>query len=116
MKHAVIFHNSQCGTARTVLATLKAACDDVEIVSYLETGWTRELLLALFTGAGLTAAEALRRDRSPAAELGLLGPDISDDALIDAMLEHPVLVNRPFVVTAKGTRLCRPAERVDQIL
>lgn len=103
-----IYHNPECGTSRNVLAIIEAAGYRPNIVEYLVKGWTRPQLLALFKAAGVTAREALREKKSPAAELGLLDPSVSDEQLIDQMLRHPILVNRPFVETPKGTRLCRP--------
>ncbi len=108
----VIHHNPDCGTSRNVLAILQAAGYDPVMIPYLETGWTRAQLLGLFAAAGLTPRQALRTSKSPAAELGLLDEDVTDDALIDAMVQHPVLVNRPIVCTPKGVRLCRPSEMV----
>lgn len=104
----VIHHNPDCGTSRNVLAIIEAAGYAPFVVEYLKEGWTRPQLLALFAAAGLTARQALRETKSPAAELGLLDPAISDDDLITAMIEHPVLVNRPLVATPKGVKLCRP--------
>jgi arsenate reductase len=95
---------------------IEASGEDVCVIDYLETGWTRPQLLALFAGASLTPRTALRISKSPAEELGLTDPSVSDEALLDAMLEHPILVNRPIVVTPKGIRLCRPSERVLDLL
>ncbi|MDV6329927.1 arsenate reductase (glutaredoxin) [Asticcacaulis sp. 201] len=111
-----IYHNPDCGTSRNVLAVIEAAGYTPTVIEYLQTGWQREPLLALLAAAGLTPREALRETKSPARELGLLEPGVSDDTLIDAMLQHPVLVNRPIVVTEKGTRLCRPSETVLDLL
>ena len=86
------------------------------IVPYLDTGWSRPQLEALFAAADLTPRDALRTTKSPAEELGLLNDDVSDDALLDAMVAHPILVNRPIVVTRKGTALCRPADKVLDLL
>jgi len=86
------------------------------VIDYQQTGWTRPQLLGLFAAAGLTPRSALRTSKSPAADLGLLDPNVSDDALLDAMLAHPVLVNRPIVCTRKGVRLCRPSETVLDLL
>ncbi|EAR51921.1 Putative arsenate reductase [Oceanicola granulosus HTCC2516] len=86
------------------------------VIDYLAEGWTRPQLLALFAAAGLTPREALRTSKSPAEELGLTDPAVSDEALLDAMLEHPVLVNRPIVCSPKGVRLCRPSEQVLDLL
>ncbi len=108
----LIFHNPDCGTSRNVLAVLQAAGYAPEVVEYLSVGWTRALLLTLFTAAGLTPRQALRETKSPAKELGLLEDGVADEAILAAMLEHPVLVNRPFVVTDRGVKLCRPSEGV----
>ena len=112
----VIHHNTACGTSRNVLRIIKDAGYTPEIVDYINTGWTRAQLLGLFAAAGLTPRDALRTTKSPAEELGLLDPVVSDDALLDAMLEHPVLVNRPLVCTPRGVRLCRPSEAVLDLL
>ena len=112
----IIHHNPACGTSRNTVAIVKAAGYQPEIIEYLETGWTRPQLLASFAAAGLTPRTALRTSKSPAEELGLLDPSVTDDALLDAMLEHPVLVNRPIVATPKGIRLCRPSETVLDLL
>ncbi len=108
----VMFHNPGCGTSRNVLAVLHAAGYAPDVVEYLTVGWTRELLLTLFTAAGLTPRQALRESKSPANELGLLDDGVADEAILAAMLDHPVLVNRPFVVTDRGVKLCRPSELV----
>jgi arsenate reductase len=112
----VIHHNPSCGTSRNVLDIIRASGADPTVIDYLETGWTRPQLLALFAAAGLTPREALRTTKSPAEELGLLNPGIPDEALLDAMLDHPVLVNRPIVCSPKGVRLCRPSETVLDLL
>jgi arsenate reductase len=112
----VIHHNPDCGTSRNVLAIIEAAGYSPTVIEYLKTGWTRPQLLALFAAAGLTPRTALRETKSPAAELGLLDPAVPDEAILDAMLEHPVLVNRPIVCTSKGVRLCRPSEAVLDLL
>lgn len=112
----VIHHNPACGTSRNVLAIIEAAGYAPVVIDYLKTGWTRPQLQGLFAAAGLTAREALRVSKSPAEELGLTDPAISDDALLDAMVAHPILVNRPIVCTAKGVRLCRPSEVVLDLL
>jgi arsenate reductase len=112
----VIHHNPDCGTSRNVLATIEAAGYEPVVIEYLKTGWTRPQLLALFAAADLTPHDALRTSKSPAKELGLLDPSIGDEVLLDAMLEHPVLVNRPIVCTPKGVRLCRPSEAVLDLL
>ena len=111
-----VFHNPACGTSRNVLAMVEAAGYRPEVVEYLKTGWDAEQLRALFAEAGLTPREALREKGSPAAELGLLEAGVSDDAILAAMAEHPILVNRPIVRTPKGAALCRPSERVFDLL
>lgn len=108
----VIHHNPDCGTSRNVLAIIEAAGYKPVVIDYLKEGWTRSQLLALFAAAGLTARQALRETKSPAAELGLLDPSVGEDDLIAAMVQHPVLVNRPLVATPKGVRLCRPDSAV----
>jgi arsenate reductase len=111
-----IYHNPACGTSRNTLAIIKAAGYEPAVVEYLKTGWTRPQLDELFAAAKLTARQAMREKGTPAQELGLLDPAISDDAILDAMLTTPVLVNRPFVVTPKGTILSRPSEAVLAVL
>jgi arsenate reductase len=112
----VIHHNPDCGTSRNVLAIIEAAGYSPAIIEYLKTGWTRPQLLALFAAANLTPREALRETKSPAKELGLMEPGVSDEALLAAMIEHPVLVNRPLLCTPKGVKLCRPSETVLDLL
>ena len=112
----VIYHNPDCGTSRNVLAIIRASGDDPTVIEYLQAGWTIPQLHGLFAAADLTPREALRTTKSPAEELGLLSADISDDELLDAMVAHPVLVNRPIVCTPKGVRLCRPSEAVLNLL
>lgn len=112
----VIHHNPACGTSRNVLAIIEAAGYAPVVIDYLNEGWTRPQLLGLFAAAGLTPRDALRISKSPAEELGLTDPAVSDDALLDAMVAHPVLVNRPLVCTPKGVKLCRPSELVLDLL
>lgn len=112
----VIHHNPDCGTSRNVLEIIRAAGFDPVIIEYLKTGWTRPQLLGLFAAADLTPRAALRTTKSPAHELGLLDETVSDESIIATMIEHPVLVNRPFVCTARGVRLCRPSETVLDLL
>ena len=112
----VIHHNPDCGTSRNVLSIVEAAGYRPTVIPYLQTGWTRPQLLGLFAAAGLTPRTALRETKSPAQELGLLDPLVEDNTLLDAMLKHPVLVNRPIVCTPKGVRLCRPSETVLDLL
>lgn len=108
----VIYHNPECGTSRNVLAIIEAAGYTPTVVEYLKTGWTKPQLLGLFAAAGLTPRSALRETKSPAAELGLLKAGVSSEVILDAMIKHPILVNRPIVCTVKGVRLCRPSETV----
>lgn len=112
----VIHHNPDCGTSRNVLAVIRASGTEPVVIEYVQTGWTRPQLLALFAAADLTPRAALRTSKSPAEKLGLLDPAVSDDALLDAMIAYPVLVNRPIVCTPKGTALCRPSEAVLPLL
>ena len=112
----VIYHNPECGTSRNVLKILQSRCDKPTVIEYLQTGWTRAQLLGLFAAAGLTPRDALRISKSPAEELGLTRPEVTDEELMAAMVEHPVLVNRPIVCTTKGVALCRPSEAVFDLL
>jgi arsenate reductase (glutaredoxin) len=114
--NVVIHHNPECGTSRNVVALVKACGYTPTIIEYLKTGWTKPQLLAFFAAANLTPRSALRETKSPAKELGLLEPRVSDDLILASMLQHPVLVNRPIVCTAKGIRLCRPSEMVLPLL
>lgn len=113
---ATIWHNPRCSTSRRVLADLRAAGVEPEVVEYLATGWTEEGLRALLAAAGLTARQALRAKEPLAKDLGLTAEGVSEDALVAAMVAHPVLVERPFVRTGKGTALCRPPERLAELL
>jgi len=112
----VIHHNPECGASRNVVEIVRKAGYDPIVIPYLETGWTRPQLQALFAAAGLSARDALRETKSPARDLGLLEPGVTEDALLTAMCAHPVLVNRPIVATAKGVKLCRPSETVLDLL
>jgi arsenate reductase (glutaredoxin) len=112
----VIHHNPACGTSRNAVALVEACGLQPVIIDYLKEGWTRHQLLGLFAAAGLTPRTALRETKSPARELGLLDEGVSDAVILDHMLLHPVLVNRPIVCTAKGVRLCRPSETVLHLL
>lgn len=112
----VIFHNPDCGTSQNVCAIVRASGEDPVVIEYLKTGWTRPQLLSLFAAANLTPREALRVSKSPAEEMGLTDEDVSDDVLLDAMVEHPILVNRPIVCSPKGVKLCRPSEEVLPLL
>lgn len=112
----VIHHNPECGTSRNVLRIIQDAGYTPIIIEYLKDGWTRNQLMALFAAANITPREALRITKSPAQEMRLLDDDITDEQLIKAMLEHPILVNRPIVCSPKGVKLCRPSESVLDIL
>ena len=111
-----IYHNPACGTSRNTLAMIRAAGEEPVVVEYLKTPPDRATLVALLAAMGLAPRALLRRKGTPYAELDLENPKWSDDALIDVMLAHPVLIERPIVVTPKGTRLCRPSERVFDLL
>ena len=111
-----IYHNPKCGTSRGVIELVEAAGHEPEIVEYLKAGWTKAQLKKLFADAGLTAREALRANAPEAEALGLLDEKVSAAKIIDAMVAHPILVNRPFVVTPKGVKLCRPKESVLDLL
>jgi arsenate reductase len=111
-----IFHNPACGTSRNVVSMVETAGYRPEVVEYLKAGWTLDQLKALFAEAGLTPREAMREKGSPATELGLLDPGTPDTAILAAMVAHPVLVNRPIVRTPKGAALCRPSEKVFDLL
>ncbi|WP_443970540.1 arsenate reductase (glutaredoxin) [Sphingobium sp. CR28] len=110
-----IYHNPDCGTSRNALAMIRAAGYHPTVIDYRTIGWTRPQLEELFAAMSATPREAMREKGTPAAELGLL-EGASDEAIIAAMLEYPILVNRPIVVTPKGTRLCRPSEVVLNLL
>lgn len=112
----VIFHNPACGTSRNVVAMVQAAGYEPKIIEYLTTGWTHDQLRELAGEAGLTLRDLLREKGTPAAELGLLDDGVAEDRILDAMVEHPILVNRPLVVTPKGVKLCRPSELVFDLL
>jgi arsenate reductase (glutaredoxin) len=109
-----IFHNSRCGTSRTTLGLLRDAGHEPEVIDYLANPPEREQLREMIARAGLSVRDAVRSKEAVYGELGLDGA--GDDALLDAMVANPVLINRPFVVTPKGVRLCRPSELVNEIL
>lgn len=111
-----IYHNPQCGTSRNVLGLIRNAGIEPLVIDYLKTPPSRDRLKALIAAMGGGARALLREKGTPYAELGLDRPDLSDDVLIDQMLAHPVLINRPVVVTAAGVKLCRPSETVLDIL
>ena len=113
---ATIYHNPMCGTSRKTLDILRDSGCDVWIQEYLKTPPTKDELKRLYQRAGITPREGLRSKESLAAELGLDRPDVTDDEILDAMVEHPILIERPIVETANGVRLCRPQDRVREIL
>ncbi len=112
----VVHHNPACGTSRNTIELIRASGEEPVIIEYLEEGWTRSQLLALFAAADITPREALRVAKSPAEELGLTDPEVDDETILAAMLKHPILVNRPIVASPKGVRLCRPSETVLDLL
>jgi arsenate reductase (glutaredoxin) len=111
-----IYHNPSCGTSRNVLAMIRASGEAPEVIEYLKTPPDRERLVALIKAMGISVRDLLRQKGTPYDELALADPKWSDDELIDFMLAHPILINRPIVVTDKGTRLCRPSEAVLDLL
>ena len=113
---ATIFHNPMCGTSRKTLDILRESGRGVTIREYLNDPPGRDELKALYDRAGISPREGLRSKEPIAAELGLTRPDVSDDEILDAMAEHPILIERPLVVTDKGVRLCRPQDKVREIL
>ena len=113
---SLIFHNPKCGTSRNALAIMQASGENPEVVEYLKTPPSREYLVELLAKMQLSPRELLRSKESINDELGLDNPAVSDDEIIDAMIAHPILINRPIVVTDKGAALCRPSERVFTLL
>lgn len=112
----IVFHNPACGTSRNAVAMIEAAGYEPKIVEYLRAGWTHDQLRDLAREAGLPLRALMREKGTPAEALGLLADDVSEDRILDAMVEHPILVNRPIVVTPKGVKLCRPSEVVLDLL
>ena len=112
----VVHHNPGCGTSRNTVAMIEAAGYAPTVVEYLQTGWTKPQLEALFAAMGARPRDVLRAKGTPAVELGLLTDGVSDDTLLEAMVAHPILVNRPIVATPKGVKLCRPSEAVLDLL
>ena len=112
----VIYHNPECGTSRNALAMIRNAGIEPHVVEYLKTPPSRTLLESLIARAGITPRDLLREKGTPYADLGLDNPDLPDSALVDAMMAHPILINRPLVVSPLGVRLCRPSEAVLDLL
>lgn len=111
-----IYHNPKCGTSRNTLAFIRQFGFEPEVIAYLDTPPSHETLIDLVRGSGLSVREVMRSKEPLVLELGLDRPEVSDEALIEQMLAHPILINRPIVVTDLGTRLCRPSEVVLEIL
>jgi arsenate reductase (glutaredoxin) len=112
----IIYHNQACGTSRNTLAMIRQSGEQPEVIEYLKNPPDRARLIELIAAMGISVRALLREKGTPYAELGLADPKWSDDELIDFMLDHPILINRPIVVTPKGTRLCRPSEAVLELL
>ena len=112
----VVFHNPNCGTSRNVIEMIRAAGYEPSVIEYLKAGWSHDQLRELASEAGVSLRDLVRDKGTPAAELGLLEPDATDEQILAAMVEHPILVNRPIVVTPKGVALCRPSETVFSLL
>jgi arsenate reductase len=113
---ATIYHNPMCGTSRKTLEILKNEGIDVDVVEYLKSPPSRDHLRRLYERAGITPRQGLRDKEPLAEELGLTDPSVGDEAILDAMMEHPILIQRPLVETEKGVRLCRPQDEVHRIL
>jgi arsenate reductase (glutaredoxin) len=111
-----IYHNPDCGTSRNTLAAIRQSGEEPEVIEYLKTPPSRERLVELIDAMGIPVRALLREKGTPYAELGLADPKWTDDELIDLMLKHPILINRPIVVTPKGVRLCQPSEAVLDLL
>ena len=116
MTDILIYHNPDCGTSRNALAMIRNAGIEPHVIEYLKTPPSRALLAQLIARAGLTPRALLREKGTPDAELGLDDASLTDDALIDAMIAHPILINRPLVVSPLGVKLCRPSEAVLDLL
>jgi arsenate reductase len=116
MTDITIFHNPACGTSRNTLALIRNSGVEPEVIEYLKTPPSREQLAGLVRRMGVPVREVMRQKGTPYAELGLDDPSLTDDQLLDAMMAHPILINRPIVVTPLGVRLCRPSEAVLDIL
>ena len=112
----IIYHNPECGTSRNALGLIRNAAIEPHVVEYLKTPPSRALLVQLIERAGITTRELLREKGTPYAELRLADTSLSDDALVDAMMAHPILINRPLVVSPLGVKLCRPSEAVLDLL
>ena len=111
-----IYHNPACGTSRNTLATIRQRGEEPQVIEYLKTPFSRKQLVELIAAMGIPVRNLLRKKGTPYDKLGLDDPKWTDDQLIDLMIAHPILINRPIVVTPKGVRLCRPSELVFEIL
>lgn len=116
MTDIILYHNPECGTSQNVLAMIRNSGVEPHVIEYLKTPPVRELLVELINRSGMTPRDLLREKGTPFAELGLADPSLSDEALVDAMMEHPILINRPLVVAPLGVKLCRPSEAVLDLL
>ncbi|HWA60611.1 MAG TPA: arsenate reductase (glutaredoxin) [Caulobacteraceae bacterium] len=116
MADYVIFHNPNCGTSRNTLQALRDAGKAPQVVEYLKAGWTKAQLKDLFAKMGVGPRDVLRVRGTPAEELGLTAPGVTDEAILDAMVAHPILVERPIVVGPRGAALCRPVDRLQALL
>ena len=120
MTHATfpvtVFHNPACGTSRKVLAAIETAGLTPEVIDYVKAGWARHQLTALFAEMAVTPRDVMRRTGDLVSDLGLLDPEVPDETILEAMVKHPVLVNRPIVRTPRGTKLCRPVETLLDLL
>lgn len=112
----IIYHNPACGTSRNTLGLVRNAGVEPHVIEYLKCPPSREMLVRLIERMGVAVRDVIRQKGTPYDDLGLGNPSLSDDALIDAMIEHPILINRPIVVTPKGVMLCRPSEKVIDLL
>jgi arsenate reductase len=113
---ATIYHNPACGTSRKTLDILRESGADIDVIEYLKTPPSQDELKRLYARAGISARQGLRAKEPLAAELGLLDDDVDEDRILDAMIQHPILINRPLVETEKGVKLCRPQEEVRELL
>ncbi|WP_047464603.1 arsenate reductase (glutaredoxin) [Rhizobium rhizogenes] len=112
----IIYHNPDCGTSRNTVALIRNAGIEPHVIEYLKTPPSRAMLIQLIARMGIAVRDLLREKGTPYAELGLGDPNLTDDQLLDAMMQHPILINRPIVISPKGVKLCRPSEEVLDLL
>ncbi|CAN7222231.1 arsenate reductase (glutaredoxin) [Rhizobium rhizogenes] len=112
----IIYHNPDCGTSRNTVALIRNAGLEPHVIEYLKTTPSRAMLIQLIARMGIAVRDLLREKGTPYAELGLGDPNLTDDQLLDAMMQHPILINRPIVISPKGVKLCRPSEEVLDLL